>query len=161
MKRKKIPLVARIMIGFAAGTALGLAMSECCAPETTRAALKWIAPFGTVLVAMLKAVVYPIILFSLVSGAASLPIGRSGRVGAAVMLWYAVTSFAATAFGVALAYAANPSVEGVSSVASGHIEAAKAIANGGGAGSVDTFLSGLFQNPFAALADGAFVPGHT
>ena len=57
MKLTKIPLVARILIGFVAGTAIGLVLSECCAPETTKKILPWIAPFGSVLVAMLEAVV--------------------------------------------------------------------------------------------------------
>ena len=33
---RKIPLIAQILIGFVAGTLLGLFLSECCAPETVK-----------------------------------------------------------------------------------------------------------------------------
>ena len=155
MKLTKIPLVARILIGFVAGTAIGLVLSECCAPETTKKILPWIAPFGSVLVAMLKAVVYPIILFSLIAGAAALPLKKSGRVGGAVLLWYTATSLFATVFGVVLAYVLNPSMQGADAVASGYLAGAKAMAGGATSGSVAEFIVGLFQNPFLldALAD--------
>jgi adenine phosphoribosyltransferase len=53
----KIPLIGKILIGFVLGTAIGLAFSEFCAPETTAKVMPWVAPFGNVLVAMLKMVV--------------------------------------------------------------------------------------------------------
>lgn len=158
MKLSRIPLVARIFAGFVGGAALGLFLSECCAPETTQKILPWISPFGTVLVDMLKAVVYPIILFSLISGSSALPLKQSGRVGGTVLLWYAATSLFATVFGVVLAHALNPSMEGAASVASSHIAGAKALAGGAASGSIAAFISGLFQNPFAALANGQFLP---
>ena len=108
--RKRRPLVAWIIFGFVAGTAVGLLLSECCSPETTRRILPYVAPFGSVLIAMLKAVVYPIILFSLIVGAAAMPLRRSGRVGGSVILWYVATSLFATVFGVVLAYLLNPAM---------------------------------------------------
>ena len=42
----RIPLIGKILIGFVLGTAIGLAFSEFCAPETTAKVLPWIAPFG-------------------------------------------------------------------------------------------------------------------
>lgn len=96
----KIPLIGKILIGFVLGTTLGLVLSECCAPETTAKILPWVAPFGNVLVAMLKMVVYPIILFSLILGAASLPLKKSGKVGGMVLAWYFATSVFATVFGI-------------------------------------------------------------
>ena len=97
---KKIPLVAKILTGFVLGTVVGLAMSAWCAPETVKKVVPFVLPFGAVLVAMLKMVVYPVILFSLILGAASLPIKRSGKVGALVLAWYTGTSVFATVFGV-------------------------------------------------------------
>ena len=155
---KKFPLVARILVGFVVGTIAGLAMSEWCAEETTAAVLRWVSPFGDVLIAMLKTVVYPIILFSLVAGAAALPLKRSGRIGGAVLVWYVATSIAATVFGVLLAYAANPSAEGFNSLAAEHLADAKALTGGGSAKSIAEFATGLFQNPFSALAGGQFLP---
>ena len=157
---KKIPLVAKILTGFVLGTAVGLAMSAWCAPETVKKVVPFVSPFGAVLVAMLKMVVYPVILFSLILGAASLPIKRSGKVGALVLAWYTGTSVFATVFGVAMAYLMNPKMEAAEKVAGAGIEGAKALAAGGaGAGSsFGAFVASLFQNPFAALASGQFLP---
>ena len=155
---RKIPLIAQILIGFVAGTLLGLFLSECCAPETVKTVLSFISPFGSVLVAMLKAVVYPIILSSLIAGAAALPLRQSGRVGGAVLLWYTATSLFATVFGVALAYLLNPSMTGADAMAAGHLAGAQEIAGGAVSGTVTEFLVGLFQNPFSALAKGQFLP---
>ena len=154
----KIPLIGKILIGFVLGTAIGLAFSEFCAPETTAKVLPWIAPFGNVLVAMLKMVVYPIILFSLIIGAASLPLKKSGKVGGMVLVWYLATSVFATAFGVALAYLMNPSMANASQAAGSNMDAVSKMSTAGGSGSFGTFLVGLFQNPFAALANGQFLP---
>jgi len=155
---RKIPLVAKIIIGFVAGTATGLCLSEFCPPETVKRILPYVLPFGVALVAMLKAVVYPIILFSLIAGAAALPIRRSGRVGGAVLVWYTATSLFATLFGVALAYVFNPSISGAETVAAGHLAGAKAMVGGASSGTVAEFIMGLFQNPFAALSNGQFLP---
>lgn len=154
----KIPLIGKILIGFVLGTAIGLAFSEFCAPETTAKVLPWVAPFGNVLVAMLKMVVYPIILFSLIIGAASLPLKKSGKVGGMVLVWYLATSVFATAFGVALAYLMNPSMANASQAAGSNMDAVSKMSTAGGSGSFGTFLVGLFQNPFAALANGQFLP---
>ena len=156
--RKRIPLVAWIIFGFVAGTAVGLLLSECCSPETTRRILPYVAPFGSVLIAMLKAVVYPIILFSLIVGAAAMPLRRSGRVGGSVILWYVATSLFATVFGVVLAYLLNPAMKGADSVAAGHLAGARAMAGSATSGTVAEFIVGLFQNPFSALANGQFLP---
>ncbi|MBR4170897.1 MAG: dicarboxylate/amino acid:cation symporter [Kiritimatiellae bacterium] len=158
MRFPKIPLMARILIGFVTGTICGLILSKYCAPETTKSILVYVAPFGAILVAMLKAVVYPIILFSLIYGAASLPLRKSGRVGGLVLLWYTATSLFATVFGVLLAYLLNPKLSSVETLASGHLASVKSMAGSAASSSFTDFLIGLFQNPFAALASGQFLP---
>ena len=156
---KKIPLVGKILIGFVLGTGIGLYLAECCDLATTNRILPYVMPFGNVLVAMLKMVVYPIILFSLILGAASLPLKRSGRLGGAVLAWYFTTSVIATVFGIALAYLLNPSMSMAESVAAGYVDNVKSIAAvSTEAGAFGTFFVNLFQNPFAALANGQFLP---
>ena len=74
------------------------------------------------------------------------------------MLWYFATSLFATLFGVAMAYLLNPSIAGAESVASAGEAGARAMAAGAAAGGTfGAFLTGLFQNPFAALASGQFL----
>jgi Na+/H+-dicarboxylate symporter len=109
---------------------------------------------------MLKMVVYPIILFSLIVGAASMPIKKSGKVGGLVMTWYMGTSLFATLFGVLMAYLLNPRMASATQVAASHAESAKALTTAGTAAnaSFGTFLTSLFQNPFSALANGQFLP---
>jgi Na+/H+-dicarboxylate symporter len=158
VKMKKVPLVAKIMIGFVLGTILGLLLSEFCSKETLARVLPYISPFGDVLVAMLKTVVYPIILFSLIMGAASMPLKNSGKVGASVLTWYFLTSVIATVFGVALAYLFNPSMPAAQDVAKNFIGTVEKFSTSSGSGSIGAFFVGLFQNPFAALASGQFLP---
>ena len=154
---RKIPLIFRILLGFALGTLVGLVLSKC--PEGCRTSiLTYVEPFGSVLVAMLKMVVYPIILFSLIHGAASMPLKKSGKVGGRVMLWYCLTSLFATIFGVVMAYLLNPSIAGGDELASKSMSAAQAMAGGATGGTFSKFIVGIFQNPFAALAEGQFLP---
>ena len=114
---RRIPLVWRILIGFALGIVLGLAAGRLSDPSLHRL-LSIASPFGAVLVSMLKMVVYPIIFFSLVLGAASMPLKSSGRIGGTVLGWYFATSLFATVFGVAMAYALNPSMDAAAETAS-------------------------------------------
>ena len=156
---KKIPLVGKIMIGFVLGTLVGLYFAECCDLSTRNAVLPYVMPFGNILVAMLKMVVYPIILFSLILGAASLPLKRSGRLGGAVLVWYFATSVFATVFGVALAYLLNPSMSMAESVAAGYVDGVKGFTTASAeSAAFGAFFVNLFQNPFAALANGQFLP---
>ena len=106
----RVPLVWRILSGFVLGIVGGLLAQRSLSPDALSHILPVLAPFGGVLVAMLKMVVYPIIFFSLVMGAASLPLRQSGKVGGTVLVWYALTSLVAAVLGVALALALNPSM---------------------------------------------------
>ena len=156
--KSKMPLVAKILIGFVAGTTIGVAISEFCDPETVKGILPYISPFGSVLVAMLKAVVFPVIFFSLILGAAALPLKKSGRIGGTVLLWYTFTSLFATVFGVALAHVMNPTMSTATQMAASHIADVKVMVGNAGSSSVADFLVGLFQNPFSTLSNGQFLP---
>ena len=92
MKASRFPLVWRILVGFALGIALGLAASRL-QPETLDRLVAIASPFGAVLVSMLKMVVYPIIFFSLVLGAASMPLRSSGRIGGTVGLLVGIPAY--------------------------------------------------------------------
>ncbi len=157
---KKIPLIAQILIGFVLGTVIGLVLCKYVSPETTKRILPFIEPFGSVLVAMLKMVVYPIILFSLIMGAASLPLKTAGKVGGSVLIWYGATSLFATVFGVVVAYLLNPTLGGAATdVAAGQMDKVQAFTGGGGANAstFSSFLMSFFENPFAALSNGHFL----
>ena len=151
-------LVWKILCGFALGTILGLAASHFLGKDEIARILAYVGPFGSVLVSMLKMVVYPIIFFSLILGAASLPLRKSGRVGGSVIIWYLMTSIFATIFGVALAYLMNPTIRSATETADQYLDAAGKMAGNSGSASFGEFFTNLFQNPFASLANGQFLP---
>ena len=81
------PLIYRIGAAFVIGILAGMALSYAgtsMGQEWLHRVVAWISPFGTVLIAMLKMIVIPIIFFSLVSGAASLPIRKFGNSGSSM-----------------------------------------------------------------------------
>ena len=155
----RIPPAWRVPIGFVLGVAGGLIMQRFVSPQALARVLPVVAPFGDVMVAMLKMVVFPIIFFSLVMGAASLPLKQSGKVGGKVVAWYAATSAFAAVLGVALAMAFNPSMDSPAAAAAAHADEAQKMAQEAlSGGSFADFFLGLFVNPFAALAAGNFLP---
>ena len=152
-----IPLVWRILIAFLLGVISGLICSEFPGPNITKTAA-FFEPFGTVLISMLKMVVFPIIFFSLILGAASLPLKKSGKLGVSVMAWYFLTSLFATVFGVAIAFLLNPQMEHFAETAQETQTGVESLRGASAAGDFGSFFVGLFQNPFEALANGRFLP---
>lgn len=128
-----------------------------------QAAIGYIDPFGSVFVSMLKMIVVPVIFFSLVTGSASLPINRFGKIGVKVMAWYFFCSFLAAIVGVVLALLINPGSgagltgwESMAAGVGGEAQGFVAKAKSGGAAFTALLLS-MFQNPFTALANGSFL----
>jgi len=116
----------------------------------------YVSPFGDVLVAMLKMIVIPVILLSLISGAASLPTKEFGKIGVKVLVWYFVTSLFAAIVGSALAVWFNPG-SGASKDAWALMQQGAQTVNAQGANSLVQVFLGMFQNPFASLASGNFL----
>jgi Na+/H+-dicarboxylate symporter len=109
---------------------------------------------------MLKMIVIPIIFFSLIHGAASLPTKTFGKMGLGVCAWYFFTSLYAAVFGSAIALLFNPKLASANELAGKlavQVESMKSNASGGGNAFVKIIL-GLFTNPFQALAEGNFLP---
>jgi len=120
-------------------------------------------PFGEVFVHMLKMIVVPIIFFSLVTGASSLPIKRFGHIGVRVIAWYLATSLFATVLGTGLAMAIDPG-SGTDLGAWQKLVQLKTTQTTATPSDIPTqgtlsqILLNLFRNPFEALADGNFLP---
>lgn len=93
------PLPLRVLIGFAAGAILGLAVGPSIAV---------IEPLGTLMLKLLKVLIIPIIFFAIVRGTGGLPISRVGRIAGKILGYYLTTTvFAATA-GLTLAHIFKP-----------------------------------------------------
>ena len=107
----RLPLFSRIIAGFCGGIICGFIfyMNRECSwqPEI----INFITPFGSVLIAMLKMIVIPIIFFSLIDGTANLSVKKFGKLGGGVLLWYLSTSVFAAIFGCFLAISARVALE--------------------------------------------------
>lgn len=97
---KKLPLHTRIIIGMLAGVVYAFLSVSMGWSEFT---LKWIDPFGVIFIRLLKFIAVPLVLFSIISGVASLPDpSRLGRLGLKTISAYLFTTFFAVSLGLAL-----------------------------------------------------------
>ena len=157
-----VPLFLKMAIAFILGIIGGIVLfklGESCSSALAEKIIQIIAPFGTVLISMLKMIVIPIIFFSLVSGSASLPIKKFGKIGIFVLLWYFATSLFAAFFGCILALGLNPEMQNFSTLSGKFAnDVASMKMKGESGGGFAQFLNELFMNPFQALAEGNFLP---
>jgi len=160
-----VSLLTRLLVAFILGSLAGgliwYITSATGQPIADRI-MPYISPFGMVLIGMLKMIVIPVIFLSLISGAASLPIKKFGRIGIKVILWYLFCSTLAAVMGAILALSLNPGggtslsgwqtmVDSVGSQAEQYAEKAPT------SGNLTTVLLDMFQNPFEALAHNNFL----
>jgi Na+/H+-dicarboxylate symporter len=160
---RRIPLIYLNLGAFVLGCAAGLLLYKAGVARGEgflTQVVNILSPFGVILVNMLKMIVIPIIFFSLVYGAASLPTKTFGKMGIGVCAWYFFTSLYAAVFGSVIAICFNPKLASASELAGKlmtQVDSMKNAASGTG----NAFLNvvyGLFTNPFKALADGNFLP---
>lgn len=100
-------LLSRILIGLVLGAIVGIALGYG-SPETVKAFVDNTKFFGDLFIRLLKMIVVPVILFSLIAGAASIAPSRLGRVGVKIMVYYLATSALAVAIGLAFANVFQP-----------------------------------------------------
>ena len=133
-------LLTRILIGLVLGILAGMVFGKD---------ILWVSPFGDILVRLLKMIVMPVVIFTLVVGAASIHPSRLGRIGVKALGWYMLTSAVAVAIGLACGNLFQPG----SGMNLGDVTAA--------AGKVlkqpsllDTFMAIIPTNPFEAISSG-------
>ena len=158
----RIPLIWRNLGAFVLGCIFGIIvyqLGKVYGNDFVDKTAAILSPFGSVLVNMLKMIVIPIIFFSLIYGAASLPVKTFGKMGLWVCIWYFFTSLYAAVFGSVIAIIFNPELSGAGSLAGSMASQVEAMKINSGTG--NAFLNmilGIFTNPFKALADGNFLP---
>ncbi len=133
------PVIYKILIGFVLGIIIGAIIGEPIAA---------IKPLGDLFIRLLKMIVAPIILFSLVIGAASISPARLGKVGIKIIVYYLVTSAVAVVIGIAMANVFRP---GVGLQLAGE---AKEVTVKPPPSMVEVLLNIIPTNPFAALMQG-------
>lgn len=102
-------LVLLTVVAVVAGVALGLGVSGAGgALALGPARLAAFAFPGEMLLRLLKMIILPLVVCSLIGGAASLDPSSLGRLGAWALLFFLVTTLLASALGVGLALAVQP-----------------------------------------------------
>uniref|UniRef100_A0A8D0GEM5 Amino acid transporter n=1 Tax=Sphenodon punctatus TaxID=8508 RepID=A0A8D0GEM5_SPHPU len=101
-------LVLLTVAGVLAGVAVGLAVRQGPGGGLSPAGILAFAFPGELLLRLLKMIILPLVVCSLVSGAASLDPAALGRLGGWAMLFFLLTTLAASALGVALAFIVKP-----------------------------------------------------
>lgn len=102
-------LVLLTVVAVVAGVALGLGLSQAGgAVALGPASLSAFAFPGEVLLRLLRMIILPLVVCSLIGGAASLDPSALGRLGAWALLFFLVTTLLASALGVGLALALQP-----------------------------------------------------
>ena len=96
--RKKMPLHFKIIIGLVLGIIWAFASSYLGWNEFT---ITWIDPFGTIFIRLLKLIAVPLVLFSIITGVASLTdVSKLGRLGIKTILFYLGTTILAVTVGL-------------------------------------------------------------
>lgn len=95
-------LLYRILIGLVLGAILGLVFKE---------KILWISPFGALFVRLLKMIMMPIILSTIIVGASSVSPANLGKTGIRIILLYLGTSAFAVLIGLGMGAIFRPSAD--------------------------------------------------
>ena len=145
-------LLSRILIGLVLGAIVGIALGYGN-PETVKAFVDNTKFFGDLFIRLLKMIVVPVILFSLIAGAASIAPSRLGRVGVKIMVYYLATSALAVAIGLAFANVFQPGA-GMGIVGDAAVQGKEAAAP-----TISQILLNIVPtNPAESLAKGDVLP---
>jgi len=132
-------LLVRILVGLIAGAVAGLVIG----PE-----IEVVRPLGTLFIRLLQMIVVPLIVATLVIGAAGISPTRLGRVGLKIVSFYLLTTACAVTIGLGAANALRPGA----GMSLGH--SATAAAEVAPPDLLDTFLDIVPMNPFQAIVQG-------
>ena len=98
-KPKKLSLAAQIFIALVLAVIIGLALQS-----KADFAAAYIKPFGTIFLNLVKFIVGPIVLFSIMAGVVSMrDIKKVGQIGGITVVYYFCTTAVATAIGLVIA----------------------------------------------------------
>ena len=145
---KRKMLLWAILIGLILGAITGVIFAFISPDNVVR---KY-APLGTLFINLLKMIVTPVIIFTLVSGVASIEPSRLGKVGVKIIIFYMLTSLMAIIVGLVVGNIMQPG-QGIVLA-----ETAKEITAKEAPSLVTIFLNIIPTNPFASIAKGDVLP---
>lgn len=137
-------LLLRILIGLLLGAVIGIIVGPSIAV---------VQPLGSILVNLLKMIVMPLVLTSLVVGAASILPKELGKIGVRIFVYYMLTSALAVSIGLIVANVFHPGAGlelAASADAAGKILKQPKF--------IDTLIAIIPKNPFGALSQGQVLP---
>jgi Na+/H+-dicarboxylate symporter len=144
-------LLARILVGLVLGALTGIVLGFF--PDAIKPFVDNVKFFGDLFVRLLKMIVVPVILFSLIAGAASIAPSRLGRIGVKIMVYYLLTSALAVTIGLVFANLLQPGAGfGIVGDAAVKGKAAEAPTL------AQTLLNIVPTNPIESLAKGDVLP---
>lgn len=139
-------LLIRILLGLILGGVCGVLATD------NQQILPYISPFGDVFIRLLKMIVLPVVVASLIVGSASIQPSRLGKVGIKILLFYLMTSFFAIVVGLSFGKLFMPG-EGLKLVAE------NAMGKTAEAPSMVAVLTDIIPtNPFGAISEGKMLP---
>lgn len=150
-KRKR--LLWAILIGLILGGIIGAIFAFI--PEehvAKKVSLLIAAPLGDLFIRLLKMIVTPVIIFTLISGVASISPARLGKVGVKIIVFYMLTSFIAIIVGLAVGNIMQPGTGVTLKETTQEIQAKEAPSL------VETLLAIVPTNPFESIAKGDVLP---
>lgn len=144
-------LLKRILSALVLGVITGIILGFF--PHAVQQYTAYTAFFGDVFVRLLKMIVVPVVLFSIICGSASIEPAKLGRIGVKIILYYVVTSAIAVFVGLLFANLLHPGL-GFSVVSSTTAKATISTAP-----SMNQILLKMIPtNPMQALAQGDMLP---
>lgn len=137
-------LLIRIFLGLVLGAIVGIIFGD---------SISWLKPLGSILVNLLKMIVMPVVLSTLVVGTASIKPSALGKVGVKIIVFYLLTSAFAVIIGLLMGNIFRPgmglNLGGAEGAAGKVLEAPKLSS---------TLIAIIPKNPFGAIASGAVLP---
>ncbi len=105
MQKKKLGLGGKILIGLVLGIIVGAILWAAMGAEAAGAfTAKYIKPFGNIFVNLLKFIVVPLVLLSIMDGVISMgDIGKVGKIGWKTVAYFLVTTAIACVIGLVVA----------------------------------------------------------
>lgn len=144
----KANLAYRILGALVIGSIIGMIVPKGIVLFGNTTLLSVISPFGDLFIRLLKMIIVPIIVASLIMGTSSIEPSKLGRVGGKAVLFYFITTLFAIVIGLACAFVFRPG-SGLDLS-----DASVAVSKAANAPSIsEIFLSIVPTNPISAMAN--------
>lgn len=147
----KVSLIKRILVALVLGTVAGIILGFF--PNAVDTYVNYVQFFGDVFIRLLKMIVVPVVLFSIICGSASIEPAKLGRIGVKIILFYLFTSALAVVIGLLFANILKPGY-GFEVVGSEAVKTAVKEAPS----LKQVLLQMIPTNPIAAMTNGDMLP---